>query len=63
MTIHIPTTLSDKKVTEFNEIYERLYGEPLPEDEARETALELLRFVGIIIREHPKFHLDDQVRS
>jgi len=60
MTLRIPTSLSEEKVTEFRDLYKRKYGEELSEQEARDTALRLLKFVGIIIREHPKFRLDDQ---
>lgn len=60
MPLRIPTSLSEKKVAEFRDLYKRKYGEELTEQEARDTALRLLNFVGIIIREHPKFRLDDQ---
>jgi hypothetical protein len=63
MIIHIPTTLSDEKVKEFKRLYEKVYGEVLSDDEAKDTAIGLLRFVGTIVQTHPKFNLDDHRRS
>lgn len=63
MTIHIPTTLSDEKVAEFKSMYLRKYGLPLSDDEARDAALRLIQFIGLVIKNNPDFHLDDLNRS
>lgn len=60
MTLRIPTSLPKEKIDEFAALYERKFGESLPEDEAHDTALRLLQFMGIVIQEHSAFRLDDQ---
>lgn len=62
MTIHIPTTLSNGEVAEFKAMYLRKYGIDLSDAEARDTALRLIQFVGLVIKDNPDF-LDDPNRS
>lgn len=62
MTLHIPTSLSKEKVAEFMSLYKDRFGDELSEKEAHDTALRLIRFVGIVVKDNPAFtrNLDDQ---
>lgn len=58
MSIRIPTSLSEKKIYEFIGMYYWKYGEVLQPQDAEERALRTMRFLAIVIDNHPKFRAD-----